>query len=72
MTNESNEEIERKYTDLFNKLDRGADGELMWRLFTIVMCLKKIPFPGRIDITDLTAELREQGFCESYAEVSVL
>lgn len=40
MTNESNEEIERKYTDLFNKLDRGADGELMWRLFTIVMCIK--------------------------------
>lgn len=28
MTNESNEEMERKYTDLFNKLDRGSDGEL--------------------------------------------
>lgn len=44
MTNESNEEIERKYTDLFNKLDRGADGELMWRFFTIFMRTKKIPF----------------------------
>lgn len=32
--------------------------------------MKKL-FPGRIDINDLTAKLREQGFCESYAQVSV-
>lgn len=46
---ESSEEMEERYTDLFKKLDKGAD--------------------GRIDIKDLTSELKELGVCESYAEV---
>lgn len=73
MAHESNEEMERKYTDLFRKLDRGADGEQtigQEESFTLLTVRENYFFSGRIDINDLTAELREQGMSESYAQVS--
>lgn len=49
MTQETQEDMEERYNDLFKKLDKGGD--------------------GRIDIKDLTSELKELGVCESYAAV---
>lgn len=50
--NETLQEVEERYSELFKKLDKGGD--------------------GRIDIKDLSSELKELGVCESYAEVNIV